>query len=302
MIHPIAGADPAAALVRLDDVTERLGLEQMMVQTEKLLALGGLAAGAAHEINSPLSGVLQNSQNVLRRLAPDLETNREVAAAVGLDIGALQAYVERRKIPQLLATVRDSAERASHIVTDMLAFSRRSTAGFEKVAVAEMLETAVRLVAGDYDMRKRYGFHNLELERQFDPQLPFVYCDRIRIEQVLINLLKNATQAMALAGTPPPRRILIRTRRDEGQVCIEVQDNGPGIDPEVRSRIFEPFFTTKAPGVGNGLGLSVAHFIVSQQHGGRIDVNSTPGKGSCFCLRLPLKPPQAAPSALAIGA
>ena len=113
-----------------------------------------------------------------------------------------------------------------------------------------------------------------------------VYCDKTEIEQVILNLLKNAAQAMAEDGTSSPS-ILLRTRREPDTVLIEVIDNGPGMDQKTLNRIFEPFFTTKEVGAGTGLGLSVSYFIITEQHNGRLSASSKPGHGACFSIRLP---------------
>jgi signal transduction histidine kinase len=152
-----------------------------------------------------------------------------------------------------------------------------------------MLDTVVRLAASDYDLKKKYDFKQVEIVRDFDPELETLVCDHTEIEQVLLNLVKNAAQAMAEGGTPLPHRITLRTRREGDYGCLEVQDNGPGMDAQTQRRVFEPFFTTKAVGVGTGLGLSVSYFIVTEQHKGMMDVISSPGEGSCFRMRLPLQ-------------
>jgi PAS domain S-box-containing protein len=287
LVYPLSAGDGKAAVIRVDDATQKVRFEQMMVQNEKMMSLGGLAAGVAHEINSPLSGVLQNCQNIARRLSADLATNRQVADAVGLDLARLQDYLKRRKVPEFIDMVREAAERAAHIVTDMLAFSRRNTEGFEKVAAEEMLETAIRLASSDYDMRRKQNFRHIQIERDFATGLPLLHCDRTRIEQVILNLIKNAAQAMAAADTPAPRRILLRTRPHGNQLQIEVEDNGPGMSEQVRHKAFEPFFTTKQAGNGTGLGLSVSHFIVTEQHRGSIEVDPDFGNGTRFIVRLP---------------
>ncbi len=287
LVYPLSGGDDKAAVIRVDDATQRVRFEQMMVQSEKMMSLGGLAAGVAHEINSPLSGVLQNCQNIARRLSADLATNRQVADVVGLDLERLQDYLQRRKIPDFIDMVREAAERASNIVTDMLAFSRRNTEGYEKVAVGEMLETAVRLASSDYDMRKNLNFRRIQIETDFAPDLPLLHCDRTRIEQVFLNLIKNAAQAMAAADTPMPRRIRLRTHAEGELLQIEVEDNGPGISEQVRQKVFEPFFTTRPAGSGTGLGLSVSHFIVTELHQGSIEVDPADWDGTRFIIRLP---------------
>ena len=289
MVYPLTTNGVAGAVIRVDDITERVRIEQMMVQTEKMMSVGGLAAGMAHEINNPLSGVLQSSQNIQRRLSSDLEANRQAAEALGVDLQLVYRYLDVRGILGFVESIRQAASRASRIVADMLAFSRSSTSEFQPARIEDIIDTAVRLAANDYDLKKKYDFRHVEIVRQLDPELDTVICEPMEIEQVLLNLVKNAAQAMALENTALPHRIILRTRRQGDFACIEVEDNGPGMDETTRRRVFEPFFTTKAVGAGTGLGLSVSYFIVTEQHKGTIDVRSTPGQGTCFIVRLPLE-------------
>ena len=288
MVYPLLANGSAGAVIRVDDITSRVRIEQMMVQTEKMMSVGGLAAGMAHEINNPLSGVLQGCQNIQRRLSPDLEPNRRTAEALGVDLDRVYRYLDERGILEFVNAIQQSASRASRIVADMLAYSRSSTTDFQPARVEEMLDTVVRLAASDYDLKKKYDFKQVEIMRDFDPELETLICDHTEIEQVLLNLIKNAAQAMSDGGTPPPHCIILRTRREGAYGCIDVQDNGPGMDERTQRRIFEPFFTTKAVGVGTGLGLSVSYFIVTDQHNGTMDVVSKPGEGTCFTVRLPM--------------
>jgi PAS domain S-box-containing protein len=288
MVYPLLANGAAGAVIRVDDITSRVRIEQMMVQTEKMMSVGGLAAGMAHEINNPLSGVLQGCQNIQRRLSPDLEPNRRTAEALGVDLDQVYRYLDERGILDFVNAIQQAASRASHIVADMLAYSRSTTTDFQPARVEEMLDTVVRLAASDYDLKRKYDFKQVEIVRDFDPELETLICDHTEIEQVLLNLIKNAAQAMSDGDTPPPHRIILRTRREGAYGCIDVQDNGPGMDERTQRRIFEPFFTTKAVGVGTGLGLSVSYFIVTDQHNGTMDVVSKPGEGTCFTVRLPV--------------
>jgi PAS domain S-box-containing protein len=288
MIYPLVASGTHGVVVRVDDITERVQIEQMMVQTEKMMTVGGLAAGMAHEINNPLSGVLQSCQNILRRLSPELEANQAVARSLDLDLRRMGRFLEERGILGFLAAIRDAAERASRIVADMLSFSRRGTREFEPVSAVDMLEGVVRLASSDYDLKKKYDFKRIDIVREYDPNLGPVPCDHTEIEQVLLNLIKNAAQAMFGYGAQRPARIVLRTAKVDGFARIEVEDNGPGMEEQTLQRVFEPFFTTKPPGVGTGLGLSVSYFIVAEQHKGTFSVNSTPGQGTCFVIRLPL--------------
>ncbi|MBK7541533.1 MAG: PAS domain S-box protein [Candidatus Competibacter sp.] len=287
MVYPLMADNVSGAVIRMDDVTARVRIESMMVQTEKMLSVGGLAAGMAHEINNPLGAILQGSQNILRRIGPELTQNRAAADALGVDLNQLNRYLQERGILRLLEGIREAGARAAKIVADMLSFSRRSEAQFALVEVEDLLETVLRLAASDYDLKKKYDFKRIRIERAYDPALRLVYCDKTEIEQVILNLLKNAAQAMAEEETPSPR-ILLRTAREADYAVLEVVDNGPGMEDKTLKRIFEPFFTTKDVGVGTGLGLSVSYFIVTEQHNGRLSVTSKPGQGACFSIRLPL--------------
>jgi PAS domain S-box-containing protein len=289
MIYPLDVETMEGAVIRVDDVTARVRLEDTMVQTEKMLSVGGLAAGMAHEINNPLSGILQSAQNIIRRLDPALEPNQAVAASLGADLAAIRGYLEERGIIRFIEGIRQSGERASTTVSDMLHFSRPSDSRMVPTSLAELLDKTVALAAHDYDLRKKYDFREIEIRRDFEADLPLVACVATEIGQVILNLLRNASQAFGPVRTPAKApRITLRLRREQHFVRIEVEDNGPGMDTETRKRVFEPFFTTKDVGVGTGLGLSVSYFIVTSHHRGTMTVDSTPGQGACFVLRLPL--------------
>ncbi|CAK0766274.1 two-component system, NtrC family, sensor kinase [Gammaproteobacteria bacterium] len=286
VIYPVEVNRTRGAVIRIDDVTERVRIEQMMVQTEKMMSLGGMAAGMAHEINNPLSAILQGAQNITRRLSPFLPANRRAAVATNIDLEHLGQYLEVREITLFLANIQAAATRATRIVADMLAFSRCSEAHFAPFDITEILETVVRLAASDYDLRRHYDFRRIEIIRDYDPTLPRVPCDRTEIEQVFLNLIKNSAQA--LLEVSPPHSITLRTRCEDGYARIEVADTGSGMDDATRTKVFEPFFTTKPVGVGTGLGLSVSYFIVTEQHRGTISVTSESGRGTTFIVRLPL--------------
>lgn len=286
--YPLVANGVRGAVIRLDDVTERERLREMMVQSEKMASVGGLAAGMAHEINNPLSAILQGAQVCLMQCDPAIESNRQAAAACGCTIEAVRCYIEQRRIVKFLEGIRDAGKRAAQIVSSMLEFSRKSESRRAPVNVNEILDHSLALAATDYDLKKKYDFRHIEITRDYAPDLPDLICTRTEIEQVLLNLFKNAAQAMA-ASPDPGRRpaMVVRTRRAGDRVRIEVADNGPGMEEAVRIRVFEPFFTTKEPGEGTGLGLSVSYFIITTNHGGTIRVDSQPGQGATFIIELP---------------
>ncbi len=287
MVYPMKVAGQDEAVVVVEDSTERHRMEEVLVQSEKMMSVGGLAAGMAHEINNPLGGIMQSAQVVLNRMRVDLPANVKAAAQAGAAMETIRNYLELRDIPSLLDDLRTSANRAAGIVSNMLEFSKRNASAWLPESVNSMLEKALELCLQDYNLADNYDFKHIAIVKDYDPDDPHVPCSVQQIQQVAFNLLRNAAQAMAAAGTPNPTITLV-TRRTVGRVVIEVRDNGPGMDEAVRRKVFEPFFTTKSPGMGTGLGLSVTYFIVKENHGGDIEVESEPGKGARFVVSLPL--------------
>lgn len=284
MIYPLLAGGVLGVVIRIDDVSAQVRYEKMLVENEKMVSLGGLAAGMAHELNNPLGAILQHRQNILRRLSPSLYRNQEVARELGFSLEQLAQYLEQREINQFLDGIQEAGSRAARIIEDMLSFSRRHQTGFIETPVVDLIEAAVRLATNDYNLRQQAPFQRIQLQREFEPDPGSLRCEPTGIQQVLLNLLKNAAQA--LANTPQPA-IILRARRKSQHVEIQVEDNGPGMDESTRQRIFEPFFTTKPLGDGTGLGMSVSYFIITEQHQGHLSVQSRPGHGACFTLHLP---------------
>lgn len=226
-IFPLAANGVEGAVIRVDDVTEQVHMEEMILQSEKMLTVGGLAAGMAHEINNPLAGIIQTAEVMTNRLD-------------------------------------------------------------------NIIDKTIELAATDYDLKKQYDFKQIRIEKTYEKNLPEIPCQESKLQQVLLNILSNGAQAMQVAGTVSPR-FCIKTYSDTGRdaVCIEIEDNGPGMDETTRKKVFDPFFTTKQKGVGTGLGLSVSYFIITKDHHGEMTVESRPGVGAKFIIRLPVTPARA---------
>ncbi|MGH8352365.1 MAG: sensor histidine kinase [Pseudomonas sp.] len=292
--YPLMGGSGRGVVIRIDDISQRLSMEELMVQSEKMLSVGGLAAGMAHEINNPLGAILHNVQNIRRRLSPELTKNLEQAEAIGVPLEALNRYLQSREVPQLLDGIQQAGARAAKIVSHMLNFSRRSNRQLLPCQLSTLIDQALEIAGNDFDLTERFDFKSLSILRQFDPQLGPVPCTANELEQVLLNLLRNAAQAIHQRtgkDGQEPGRIILRTRLNPPWAEIQVDDNGVGMSETVRKRTFEPFFTTKDIGQGTGLGLSVSYFIITNNHKGQMEVQSKPGQGTCFTLRLPLTPP-----------
>nr|WP_321400596.1 ATP-binding protein [uncultured Desulfobacter sp.] len=292
-IYPLIDNDVEGAVIRLDDVTEKVRLEEMMVQSEKMLSVGGLAAGMAHEINNPLAGMLQTATVMENRLSTDLKLNANIHAAeqAGTSMETIQAFMESRGIFRMIDTINQSGRRIADIVDNMLSFARKEDSKISLNALEHLLDKTLNLAATDYNLKKEYDFKQIRITKAYQMGgTPKVPCESSKIQQVLLNILRNGAQAMQEFGQKKPE-FVIRTwfHTATKQVCLEIRDNGPGMDEKVRKRIFEPFYTTKPVGVGTGLGLSVSYFIIKENHDGDIRVESSPGNGTAFIICLPLK-------------
>ena len=287
-IFPLVANGVEGAVIRVDDVTERVRLEEMMIQSEKMLSVGGLAAGMAHEINNPLAGILQNTAVLENRLMGDLPANRRAAERAGFSLPALNAYLDARKLPEMLENIRSSGNRAAEIVRNMLSFARKSDRAVSSHELDALLDQTVELARTDYDMKKRYDFKQIKIIKDYAPAVPPVPCEASKLQQVFLNILKNGAEAMASAtDNDDSPAFILRVVDEDAWVRIEIEDNGPGMNHATRRRIFEPFFTTKPVGEGTGLGLSVSYFIITENHGGEMDVKAVNGRGTRFVIRLP---------------
>ena len=236
-------------------------VQEQIVWTEKLASLGKLAATIAHEINNPLAGVL----NYIRLIIKQLSRNRF-------------SHEKFEDILRYLKIMESETARCGEIVKDLLAFARRTKITMESNRIEDIINKTLNLISHELEMKE------LRLKKNIAPNLPKVKCDFKQIQQVLLNLMYNASEAMPNGGT----LTVAANKADGGKALIEVaiSDTGCGISEKNMENIFEPFFTTKEEGKGVGLGLSVVYGIIAK-HNGTISVESEPGKGSTFKVRLP---------------
>jgi two-component system, NtrC family, sensor kinase len=239
-------------LIIFDDVTDRTELEQRLVQADKLSSIGLLAAGVAHEVNTPLAVISTYAQMLAKQVADDTQKS------------------------MLLDKIAKQTFRASEIVNSLLNFSRTSTTSFGEVNLNRVIQETLSLL--EHQLQKS----GIQVKSALDPALGPVHGNTGKLQQVFLNLFLNARDAMGAGGT-----LDVRSWPENGGVRIEVADTGQGIAPEHLHRIYDPFFTTKAARKGTGLGLSVTYGII-QEHGGSIEVSNRPGGGAIFRLELPL--------------
>jgi two-component system C4-dicarboxylate transport sensor histidine kinase DctB len=225
------------------------------INAARLADLGTLAAGIAHEVNTPLASIASCAEGLDRRLRAGTATREEEL--------------------EYLQTIAREAYRAHDIASRLLALARRESGPVSAVAVNQAVANAARLLQHQIESK------GVVLDLDLGNDDPWVDANAAEIEQAVVNVLKNAIEA-----SPRGAKVTVRTRAIEDRATIEVEDQGPGIAPLHRERIFDPFFTTKAPGKGTGLGLSLAYRMV-ENLGGRIELRDAPGGGALFELTLP---------------
>lgn len=225
----------------------------MLMQSEKMAGLGRLAAGVAHEINNPMSGIMLYANLIQEELGEDHELNED------------------------LETIIQEAERCKVIVADLLEFSHQTTYEMDLVELNDVIHKTITV------LQHQPIFHNITVSMELADELPPIYGNAIRLNQVVMNIIVNAAQAMDGNGRI---KIISRCRANQDINEILITDSGPGIDNDLLKKIFDPFFTTKATGEGTGLGLSVSYAIV-KEHKGSIRVQSSLGSGTTFTLRFP---------------
>ncbi len=293
-IYPLIGEpsnshEAVGAVIQLIDVSKRVQLENMMIQNEKMSSLGELAAGIAHEINNPLGIILHNVQNIIRRTLPNLPSNIKIAEEHNIHFDQISRYFAERDIPQFLDNIKSAGERAGKIVANMLEFSHGNHSEKSWVDIHKLLIQSVELNRNaSFVERKKMAA--VQVATKFNSDFPLVFGSAAELQQVFLNLLRNAYQALTTDDYQKPEelRVTISTYTKNSEAVIEISDNGPGIKDNVKDHIFEPFFTTKEIGKGTGLGLSVTYFIIAEHHQGHINVISQPGKGATFKIRLPI--------------
>lgn len=245
------------------DITERMKMQEQLMVTNRLASVGELAAGIAHEINNPLTGILGFSELLLETDLPD--------------------YVRRD-----VETIYSEARRSAEIIKNLLVFARRHHQVRDLVNVNEVIQRVLELRA--YDTK----LNNIEVITRLASDLPEITADYFQLQQVFLNIVINAEFFMLKAHKKGILQISTRFLEGKDRVEITFADDGPGIAPENLERLFDPFFTTKEVDQGTGLGLSISHGVI-KQHGGSIKVESTPGKGASFIIELPLTAPAEAP-------
>lgn len=279
------------------DVTAQRRLEQELQQSQKLESLGQLAAGIAHEINTPIQYIgdnarfLQEAHEELSRVIEAYEQFTKNQPAVGSAVEELNEAIEaadadffKEEVPGALSHTIEGVEQVARIVQAMKEFSHPGSKSKTPTDINRAVENTLAVARNEWK-------YVAELSTELDPDLPDVICSPGEVNQVLLNLVINAAHAMGdLLETKGKGQLTLRTSSADGHVQIEIGDTGSGISDDVAKKIFDPFFTTKAVGKGTGQGLSIAHSVVVERHGGTLAFETKPGEGTTFFVRLPIEP------------
>ena len=254
-------------LVTTSDITKRLTAEQQLIQASKMATLGEMATGVAHELNQPLSVIKTSSSFIIKKVRKNETIQDEILKTMAEEIDS-------------------HVDRASKIINHMREFGRKSDVKKETVLVNEPLEKALEI------FRQQLKLREINIVKELEKDLPPILADPNRLEQVFINLLINARDAIEEKSGKTDqvcvtKEIFLGTSLKNGMVNVEVKDTGSGIPKPILDKIFEPFFTTKNVGKGTGLGLSISYGIL-QDYGGRIKVETTEGEGSTFIIQFPV--------------
>lgn len=277
-------------VIQIDDITSREILEQRVLQTEKMHSLDGLAAGIAHEVNNPLSAIINGIQNIKRRLEPDRPANLGVANELELDLEKLSQYLHRREISFFLDSIEEGAFRASNIVSNMLKFSKPSGYSREPCDINQLLEQSINFAIKDFELHEDGSINTTAIDLNLAQDLPRVKALPVELQQVFVNLLQNAQQAIAARKETEPDtyqgRITLETRVEGDDVVVIVGDNGIGMSDEVARKAFDPYFTTRIHSGGTGLGLSTVFRIINTLLGGQVEIRSAANYGTQFIITL----------------
>lgn len=294
---PLAGEDRERSLVvSFRDVGALKQAQWEMLQSSRLASVGQLAAGIAHEINTPTQYIgdnlgyvsdgitrLRQAIDAAQEVAKEAEKLPEMAPALTRYKETVNAQKLGRildELPNALSESLDGVIRISRIVLSMKEFSHPGTTVKTTTDINRALENTLTVSRNAWK-------HVAEVERHFDPNLPGVMCHAGEINQVFLNIILNAAQAIEMSDKPKPGHLTVTTRAVEGWVEIAFADDGPGIPPALRERIFDMFFTTKQIGKGTGQGLAICRDVVENKHGGHIDLSENPGGGAIFTIRIP---------------
>lgn len=285
-IFPISDRNTRGAVLLIDDITDQVELQGMVIQSERMFSIGEMASGVAHEITNPLAGIIQNGQSLISRLTSDLPGNVKAAEKYNINLNSLKLYLEDRKIIQMIESIRTSGLKASHIIKNLSNFSKKDVGNLTYNSVEPLINQSLALAANDYNIESGYDFKDIKVVKSIPEELPLILCEPSKIIQVFLNLYRFAIKNIGKGHKSP--EINIAVLQEDHMVSIDIQDNGEPLSSNEIEALMQPYFKGKPTVREEWYSLSLAHFIISDVHNGNLQIKSDNDYGNIVKVSIPI--------------
>jgi len=271
--------------ILMKDITEGVQMESLIIKKDKLATLSRVTTSMIHEINNPLASILQNMQLLHNRLNPQLQKNRLAADNCGISMEKMEEYLRQRKVDKAIAAVRESARRAARVIENLILFSTQDVEKEAFHSVSTLLERAIELAAGDFDLKQQYDFRHITLARNYDPALPTLRCHGLKLQQAFFALLRFRAEQILRTNAPENAQMTLSLESGDNQIHLRIEDNGVPVPQTELIELFRPGL--RKP--NEGLGLCASFFIINKIHGGTLSSEINSDGHSLLIIELPLE-------------
>lgn len=284
-IFPISENGVKGVVLLIDNITDQIELQGMVIQSERMYSIGELASGVAHEITNPLAGIIQNGQSLLNRLTTDLPANKKAAMKYNIDLAELKNYLDERKIIKMIESIRSSGVKASHIIKNLSNFSKKDAGGLTYNDILPLIDQGLELAKSDYNIEFGYDFKDINIIKNIDRDSYLVLCEPGKIIQVMLNIFRFAAKNIGKGGREP--EIVIKILQRDKFLEISIKDNGISLTDEEYNMLMRPYFKGKPTIREEWYTLSLSHFIIQEVHNGDLKIHSGEGVGNEVVITLP---------------
>ncbi len=285
-VIPLTTANNKGGVIIIDDITKKVKFQEAILNTDKMLNIGGLIAGIAHQINNPLSTIITGSQNIQRRLSNNLSKNTEVADQYSINLEHLNKYLIERDVFKILGNINDAANMSSGLIKRLMELTKKESSNKSTIQLNELLDSSILLVSNDDKFRKKY---TIDIIKKYPAEPIEITTTVNELQQVIYNLFKNALEAIAIKKFPDTIKPFVKLsyRKEKNYIAIQIEDNGIGMKQENIKRIFDPLYTTKNDKTMLGLGIPVSYYIITEKNNGVLEIKSTENIGTEVTIKLP---------------
>lgn len=277
----------SGAVLLIDDITDQVELQSMVIQSERMFSVGELASGVAHEITNPLAGIIQNGQSLINRLTKDLPGNIKAAKKYSLDLESLKLYLDDRKILKMIESIRSSGVRASHIIKNLNNFSKKDVGDLTYNDILPLIDQSLELATSDYNIEEDYDFKDIKVTRKIEENLPLVLCEPAKIVQAFLNIFRFSAKNIGKSHNSPKIEIEISVK--DNSLFLYIRDNGEPLTPEECRILMLPYFKGRQTVREEWYSLSLSHFIIHEIHSGTFKITPIDGKGNEVSISIPIK-------------